>query len=719
METRDPSMQPMPGQRAFSRRDFLRLSGLASLVGASALITACGGETTTPTTGAQATATVASAGSPTNTAMTSGATTPTKGASTSTSGAAMPAASSPTSAAAAAPGKYKEASALADMVKSGKLPPIEQRLPKNPLVVKPVEKVGKYGGTWRTALVGGSDTAWLIRTIGYENLLRWDPEWKDVVPNVAESVTPSVDAKEFTVKLREGMKWSDGQPYNADDIVFYIEDIDKNKELTTSRGTNPPEVQKIDDYTFKLTYQKPNGLFLPNTANVGGDAWTRYPAHYLKQFHKKYADPAKLDQLIKDNKAEDWVKLFRLKGQGIPGTPYDARWQNPALPTLFGWKIVDPYGEGTRVTAERNPFYFKVDSEGNQLPYIDKVNYDVLQDPQVLLLKASNGEIDMHERHINTDQNKAVLADNRQKGNYHFFDEVPSSMNTNIIALNLTHKDPALRQIFQNKDFRIGLSYAINRQEIIDTVYVSQGEPWQSSPRKTTPYYNEKLAKQFTEFDITKANAALDKVLPKKDGQGFRLRSDGQRLTFTMEVTASGVTATTVDAMKLVQGYWQKVGIDVQLKPEDRSLFYTRKNANEHDCVVWGGDGGGSDALTETRWFFPSSNESNYAEAWFTWYAQPSNPLTPAEEPPAATKKQMELYRNDLQGTGDRNKQRDIFNQILDIAAEEFYVIGISLPGDGYGIVKNTFHNVPQSLPGAWLYPSPAPTNPCQYWMEK
>jgi peptide/nickel transport system substrate-binding protein len=692
-------------ERMIRRRTFLRATLLGSAAGAVTLMAACGTIPTAAPTAQPGGATPAAG--------------PTAAGTTAAAQPAPAATAAATAAAALKPGtpSNKEAPALAELVKAGKLPSLDQRLPKNPLVVKPVEQAGKFGGTWRTALVGGQDTAWLVRTIGYQNLVRWDVDWKNVVPNIAESFQSSPDAKEFTFKLRDGMKWSDGQPFTVDDVLFYDEDIYHNKELTTSLGVNPHTVEKVDDLTFKIKFEKPNGLFLQILATPGGEDWARYPKHYLQQFHKKY-NTTNLDQLIQEAKADSWVKLFQLKGSGAPGTPYDARWQNKDLPTLYAWKIAEPYGTGTRVTAERNPYFWKVDDAGNQLPYIDKVNYDVLQDPQPLILKISNGEVDMHDRHVNTDQNKAVFSDNQPKGNFHFFDEVPASMNTTTISFNLTHKDPAMRKMFQDKNFRIAMSYAIDRKQIIDTVFVSQGEPWQAAPRKESGYYNETLAKQYTEFDTAKANQLLDAGGYKKGADGMRTRPDGQKIAFNIEV-AGGVTSTATDVMKLVQQHWKAVGIDAQLKPEDRSLLYTRKGANEHDVVIWGGDGGMKDAILDPRWYFPFSNEWNYAEAWYVWYDKPSNPQTPPEEPPDATKKQMQIYQDEILGTGDTNKQAEAFKQLLQIAQDQFYVIGISLPGNGYGIVKNNFHNVPKSMPGAWLYPNPAPTDPAQYYMDK
>jgi len=619
--------------------------------------------------------------------------------------------------------RLQEAPQLADLVKQGKLPPVEQRLPANPLVVQPVERAGTYGGDWRTALLGGQDTAWLVRTIAYENLMRWDREWKTLVPNIAESVETNPDATQFTFKLRKGMKWSDGQPFTADDLTFWYEDVLTNTELNPggiqwdwmkTGNDEPGKVTKVDDFTVVFKFARPNGLLLSRLATPDGAAPTRYPRHYLQQFHKKY-NP-NVDQLASAGGTNEWVSLFRQKGDVVPGTPYDARWSNPELPTLAGWVVTTAYGEGSRVVAERNPFFWKVDPDGRQLPYLDRVIYDVMQDKEVLTLKALNGEIDMMSRHFNTLQNKAVFTDNMDKAQYHMFETVPSSMNTMIIALNLTHKDPIMRQIFQNKDFRIGLSHAINRKQIIDLVYLGQGEPYQLGPRPQSPLYNERLARQYTEYDVDKANQFLDQAgYTQRDGDGFRLGPNNQRISFQVETTAGALNPEWTDALKLVQDDWKRVGIDVQIKPEDRSLLYTRKNANDHDAVVWGGDGG-LEVMLETRWYFPSTNESNYAEAWFTWYNPGGNPTATAEEPPDAVKQQMKLY-DQIKATGDEQKQRDLMKQLLDISADQFFAIGISLPANTWGLAKNNFHNVPKSMPDAWLYPNPGPTDPHQYFM--
>lgn len=595
------------------------------------------------------------------------------------------------------------------------LPPLAERIGSEPLVLDPLESVGTYGGQWRTALIGGQDTAWLERTVNYDNLVTWAVDWSEVLPNVAQSFEASEDGRSYTFKLRAGHKWSDGQPFTSADVEFYVNNVANNRELNPTVGDNPFTIEVADEQTFTIVWERPEGFALQRMCQADGVNWTRYPRHYLEQFHIDF-NPDGIEALVAEEGAVDWIELFRTKGAGIPGTPYDARWSNPELPRLHAYQLVEPYGEGTRVSFTRNPYYFKVDPSGQQLPYIDEVIFDVLEDPEVLLLRASNGEIDMHARHITTNTNKPVLAENREAGGYEFFDIIPSSMNDIAIAVNQTHKVPEMREIFSNKDFRAGLSHAINRQEIIDVVYVSQGEPWQLAPRVETDYYNETLAKQFTEYDVDLANEMLDRVLPDKDGNGMRLMANGEPFSFVVEVQADQVER--VDACNLVIQYWNAVGVNASLNPEDRSLLYTRKAANEHDCAVWGGDGGLNDAMLEARWYYPHSDESLYGIGWVVWANRAGgNPQAEPVEPPAPVQRQVELY-DQIEETPDPAVQTELFNELLAIAQDEYHAIGISLPGMGYGLKKTNLKNVPAVMPGAWLYPNPAPTRPETYFYE-
>jgi peptide/nickel transport system substrate-binding protein len=623
---------------------------------------------------------------------------------------------------AAVPSKYNEAPMLAELVQAGELPPVDERLPEEPMVVQPVDRIGKYGGTWHTALVGGQDTAWLRRTISYDYLMRWDPQWTQPIPNIAKSVDVNEDGSEFTFHLREGMKWSDGAPFTADDIAFWWDDVVMNADLTPA---GPPQymkvggevglVEKIDDYTVVFKFPVPNGLFLQHLATPDGWLPTRYPKHYLEQFHVKY-NPDGIEALVAEAGATDWVNLFQTKGHSVPGAPVEPVFQNPDMPTLWAWKFTTPYGEGAQVVAERNPYYWKVDTEGNQLPYIDKVVFDILEDREVLLLKVLNGEIDMMSRHFNTNDNKAVLADNREAGEYNFFETV-SGGGTIGFHFNLTHQDPRMREIFQNKDFRIAMSHALNRQEIIDVLLIGQGEPMQNAMCKDFPeLYDEEMYTMYTEYDPELAVEYLAKAgITEKGPDGFYLGPDGEPLTFVIQTTESFGHA---DMAEMAVQQWRDFGINAELRVMDRSLLYARKDANEHDVHVWG-SGGCSEVFLDPRHFIPFSQESTFAQAWVTWYNNPSGAgaETPPEEPPDIVKKQLELY-DQIKATGDRDKQIELMKEIIAIAKDQFYVIGISSEPPGYGVVKTNFHNVPASMPNSWQYPNPAPTSPEQYFFE-
>ena len=613
---------------------------------------------------------------------------------------------------------YGEAPDLAARVRQGELPPVEERLPANPLVIDVVEQIGEYGGVWRVAVIGGGDNSWLNRVMGFDKLVRYAPNSTEIVPDIAERFEASDDATTYTFYLRRGMKWSDGHPYTADDIVFWWEDIATNPDYQSQFALRsmflvdgePMRVRKIDDFTVQFIFREPNALFLQQFADRNGFEPTRYPKHYLERFHPDYND--NIDAVLREYGQSDWVSLMNFIATREPAGTGD-----PDLPVTTAWNSITRYGEAPQIIMVRNPFYHKVDPEGNQLPYIDRVVFDQLEDREVLVLKALNGEIDFMDRHIATPANRAVFADNMERGGYEFVETLPSGMNQMIISLNLNHQDPVLREVFQNRDFRVGLSHAINRQELIDLIYIGQGEPWQAAPRRESPYFDQEMAKQYTEFDLRLANQYLDRAgLTRRDNQQFRLLPDGRRLSFSVEV-ASG-QQDRIDMLELIDGYWAEVGVDMQVRVQDRSLLYARKDAAQHDAVVWGGDGG-VDPMTEPRYFFPFSNESNYAPAWAAWYTQLDAAFggaVNAEEPPAAPKRQMELY-DEIKKTGNARRQVELMAEIIEIAKEQFYTIGTVLPANGYGIKKTNFRNVP--MQGLHFAQYPAHLNTSQFFIEQ
>jgi peptide/nickel transport system substrate-binding protein len=614
----------------------------------------------------------------------------------------------------------KEAPELAAKVASGELPPLEERLPENPLVVKPLESTGTYGGVWHNMLVGGTLTH-VVRYQGYERLLRWTPEWDGVIPNLAESYEVSPDSRVFTFHLRKGLRFSDGQPMTSEDFEFFLMDVIGNETLTPQypdawmSGGERVKFTVIDDYSFSYTFKEPNGLFILSNMSPG---YLYLPKHYLKQYHIKYNPKA--NEEAKAAGFADWAELFLAKGGSRDG---DDVYSNKDFPMMDPWVFSVAPGDGSMnlAIAERNPYYFKVDPDGKQLPYINRIEYAILADNEVALLKTLNGEVDFHDQHIASPANKSVLYDNQDAGNYRFITTTGAAPNAMSIMFNLNHPDPERRAIFGNKDFRIGMSYAIDRQEINDIVFAGQGIIQQVSPRPESDLYTEKLAKQYTEYDIDKANEYLDKAgLKKRDAQGYRLMPNGERLIILFEIDA--VRSTFIDGLELLVQYWDKVGVEVQYKTMDRSLWEerVRRGAQMDASIHRFGGGVGSIVLTDPRYWFPYNGNSFYAKAWQTWYVNPEgiNAEVAPEEPPEDVKKQMTLY-NKLRVTGKETEQKAIMKEILKITADRFYHIGICTEPDSFAVVNKNLVNVPDSMPWNWIYPHPAPTNPATWYYKK
>ena len=612
----------------------------------------------------------------------------------------------------AVPTTYREAPQLAVLVAAGQLPPVEERLPLHPLVVEPLERIGQYGGTLRTGILEPADT-WMRHLVGYDHLVTWRADWTGTIPNVVRSVDVSDDATVYTFHLREGLKWSDGAPYTADDLLFLYENIWLHPELPNfpsemRTAAGPGVIAKVDESTVTVTFPMPFGLFLEGIASSLGIAFTQYPKHYMSQFHPDF-NADNLDALVAEARAGNWVDLFEIRGD---------TWRNPDKPTLNAWRVIEGFGDGTRVLAERNPYYFKVDTEGNQLPYIDRVVLDVFSDTEVLLLRTLAGEIDMIARHINELANLPILADAGQREGFRIFPMTSSNSNRLALTLNLTHFDPDRRALFNTRDFRAGLSHAINRQEINDLVFAGQLEIQQPSVFPEFPLlYNERLAKQHTEYDVDLANRYLDAAgVAGRDASGMRLDANGNRVTFTIFGRAD--QDFTVDALPIIAEYWKAVGIDAQVRIVERTLFREIRLTNDFDAMV---DSGGAASLQDVfqdvgaRYWLPVNNGSTYAILWHHWYID----REPQEEPPADVLLQLETWAQ-IKGSPDPEFRFEKMREIFEMAADQFFVIGVGGATFDYGVVKNDLANVPQTvLSNSFMYAQPGPTMPSTYFFDR
>lgn len=607
----------------------------------------------------------------------------------------------------------KEAPALAKMTADGKLPGLAERLPANPMVVA-VEKVGRYGGALRRGLRGSSDHNGILRLVGNQGLVRWNLAFTEVLPNVADKWEVNADSSEFTFYLRKGMKWSDGKPFTADDVVFSIEDCAKNPDLFKSAPSTlvingkACTATKIDETTVKIAFAGSFALFLEQLATPLGQYPTLYAKHYCSQFHPKYN--TSVADLVKAANLSDWAALFRNKCGDIE---IPARWGNVDKPTLDPWVVKEAYTGGTtRVVMERNPYFWQVDTSGNQLPYIDRLTFSISQDVESLMLDAISGRLDIQERHIDTLQNKPTLSQNMQKGGYRLIELVNSSAQQVQIYLNMTHKDPKMREMFANKEFRKALSLGLDRKEIIDLVYLGQSQPYQTGPRPGHPWYHKTLAEQFTGFDAAQANVILDKLgYAKKDSSGIRLRPDGQKVFFAIDVIPT-LYPDQVDALELVKRHWADIGVDIKVNTIERALFYTRGDSNDHDAAVWPGPGGLDPMLDPRDYLAQHPQGSRYAIPWTLWYVSGGKD---GQEPPESQKQRMKLY-DQARATADLQKRGELMKQLFDLTAEAFETIGICLAVNAFGIAKNNLQNVPAKYPNAWSWPNPGPALPQQFF---
>ncbi len=633
---------------------------------------------------------------------------------------------------AALPSKFNEAPMLAEMVKAGKLPPVDQRLPERPQVVKPLVAPGKYGGTLRQGIVGNSVT-WGggLYTFQWENLVQWKPDFSAPEPSLAEKIDISPDGREYTFTLRKGIKWSDGQPFTADDIMFYIDDVLFNTEINPGGPAadwlpaNQREgfrAEKVDDYTFKLIFPRPFGSFLYNLATWVGRYFAQYPKHYLQQFHAKYNPD--VDKLVKQEGMENWVQLFFRKGPDTWGNP-DRFMDVPEYPSLGPWVVVQPIGSGSTARFVRNPYYWKVDDQGNQLPYIDEVIITTYQDPEARALAMLNGDLDFIKDP--GEQNRELYYDAMNAGkSLKIIQRVPEGGNTISIHFNQGSKNPVLRQVFQDKNFRIGMSHAINREELIEVVFKGQGKPAQVAPLENSPLYIERLANQYLEYDVAKANEYLDKVLPNKDANGMRLGPDGKPFSIIwtcLDQTYTGGDARAwLQAAEIMVSYFKAVGVDVKLDVISEQVLNERRRTNDVDMFIYHGSEGGASvtAIIDPRWHVPGEYWSFFGHGWAP-YVVPTD-LTEEEksnfvEPPEWVIQHRRLYEKATEQT-TYEAQVAAMREVLEASADYFWVIGISRPGFSYQPMSKRLQGLPEGSVDGWLPGTHKIMRPEQWFIE-
>jgi peptide/nickel transport system substrate-binding protein len=449
-----------------------------------------------------------------------------------------------------------------------------------------------------------------------------------------------------------------------------------------------------------MTFVEPNGKFLYDLATYGGRQIAWYPRHYLEQFHAKYNE--NIDDLVASEGSVDWVELFQSKAFG-PVTDTLDYLSVTGRPTLFPWIVKTPIGTGTQITLERNPYYWKVDPDGNQLPYIDEIVGTVYEDNEARTLAMLNGELDYIKDPGS--ENRALYFNAMDEGGPLYVRTLVSDGgNTNSLHFNQTATNPVVAEVFANKDFRIGMSHAINREEIIEIVHNGQGTPAQPSPLEDSPLYNEQLTTQFTEYNVDLANEALDKVLPEKDADGFRLAPDGSRFTFALTV-ANDLSFGTfyVQVAELLKEYWAAVGVEMQINSITNEQFTLALEQNTIEATLFtDGSQAGPLPIIDPVTTVPGSYHSHFGNAWYGWLTKAAKHVQDIPMPEEALAVRT-MYDETVLRASSPEEQIEAMKNVLQASADNFWVLGISRPGELYYPFNNRVGNIPETWVDGWL----------------
>jgi len=613
-------------------------------------------------------------------------------------------------------GRFKEAPQLAEQARGGRLPTVENRLPENPLLVPVVERVGEYGGVWRRAFLGPADANNYVRVV-YDSLFRFSPDGARIEPKIAENAEASADFRTWTIRLRKGARWSDGAPFTADDVLFWYNDVLLNKDLTPTlpgwirnADGSPAKVEKVDPVTVRFTYAAPATLFLTAVANQDGADRTYamfLPAHYLKKFHPAHAAKDDIDKAVHAAGFKTWTELFANR---------NAPPENPERPTMAAWAPVSRVSDPV-FTLRRNPYYIGVDSAGNQLPYIDEVRFTYFADVQALNLAAIAGNFDAQERHIQM-TNYPVFKEQEKTGKYRVITWPTFGGADAVIAINSTYMaDPAMGKIMANRDFRVAMSLAINREEIKESVFLGLGEARQGVPAPWHPYFpGGEWAQKHTAYDPDQANKLLDQIgLTRRDAQGIRLLPDGRPAT--IEISVVPAFGAWPDVALLVSKNWQAVGIKTIVQVRERALHFKMNENNELMAEVWNEDTSAFPYTGNAKADPRNAPILTIGPLWRRWYATGGKD---GVEPPPEMQRIVQIV--DTARTVGPDEQIKLSQELYRIWADNLYeigTIGLTPMVQGVVVVGAKFRNVPATLGNDWPLRSPGNARTEQFFFAR
>ena len=601
------------------------------------------------------------------------------------------------------PKKFNEAPILAKLVEGEKLPPVEERLPvrEDLMIIKPLHEIGKYGGTWRRGFLGTADAENGSRLNSMDHILFWDYTGTKVMPCVAKGWEVSDDGRTITIFLRKGMKWSDGAPFTADDFMFWFEDMYMYTDLNPSPvidmmiNGKPGTMEKVDDYTVAYKFPDPYPQFpeiLATDSKLGGmyrwGPWSNFmggyaPAHYLKRFHPKYVPVEELERKAKEERFDSWKSRFAFKYN------YSL---NPELPTVGPWITTSPANTSTWV-MERNPYFYAVDTEGNQLPYIDRIVMTLAEDVEVLNLRAIAGEYDHQSRHIDLAK-LPVILENADRSGYDVHLDPTYGGSWMTVIFNQSYKgDPEIVKWITNRDFRRALSLGIDRDQLNEIFCMGIGTSGSIAPNESVPESpGPEYRTLWSTYDPDKANEMLDAIgLDQKDSEGYRLRTDGEgRLRLPLVAILAFLPYGQINEM--IADHWKKIGIQADVVELERSLAFARINANEIPILVW--NAGVDPLLLSPRHMVSYDADSPTGPLHGLWFSSGGELGEKPTDPQIL--KSLELVRK-IPGL-PYEERVEVGKEIWRIVIEEQWEVGtvaLTPQGQGTRIASRKMGNIP------------------------
>ena len=621
------------------------------------------------------------------------------------------------------PTSFQEAPLLAARVAAGELPPVEERLPENPLVLQPTSGIGKYGGTWFRGFTGPADGQNMERPLK-DHLLFYEVSGLTVQPNIAESWTQNEDATEFTFTLRKGHKWSDGAPFTTADIMFWVDHMLHNEELNpakpawSQKGGETLQFEAIDEQTFKVTSPEPYAPFVTLVASVivagqhtrgdGGDGLYA-PRHYLEQFHPDFVGLEEAERKASEAGFDNWYTYFLDRNHANA---------NPDAPMLTAWRVTGSIN--TNVWSfERNPYYYAVDIEGNQLPYIDKVVLTLAQNLEVLNLSALAGNYTVMGRHINIAKLPLFLENAESVGYRIQFWRQPQSGIANIYVNETWDGNAEIQSYIQNVEFRRALSMGIERDQINEVFFLGIGATsglcqGYDDPDNPGKYIGE----DDVQFNPDAANAILDEIgLSSKDGDGMRLLPSGERLTVRLpSVVAAFEDYPAINEM-IARQWAVNLGVHAEVQSLERGLHGDRGLLNELMTTNWESSPRSTTLITPQH-LLPVGGGGNTGRLYGDWHQSAGENGTDPAGINDLIKEQMDLY-DESQSTAGPARSAEILQRVVELNCLNVNPITTVMNKPTYvAIIKNNVRNIPNALPFSYHNQTSGNAFPEQWWID-